>query len=157
MNETLATLGDLAGKLESLGMVKEAERLDILSNTIEAAYLPQVVYPAGHPSQRIPDPDTGTPEPLDVVMRYRDRAQTHIESIKTGLQQFGALLGSIANEEPRLKKYADKYRAAVHEMESEIEARLKDFLLYLKTEHGGKEESVRHSIDYTRLAGKDRG
>jgi hypothetical protein len=150
MKETVAMLDALADRLEDSGMVGEAEGVDRVANTLEAAqpYMPSMVYPKGHPSNVMHLPKvTEAPTTDDVIMEHRDMAQP----------QFEGVLDSLAAREPRLKASVQKYKQNVGQMASNIEWKLKDFLVFLMTELGGKETSTHHSMDHIRLAGSDRG
>jgi hypothetical protein len=160
MKETVAMLDALADRLEDSGMVGEAEGVDRVANTLEAAqpYMPSMVYPKGHPSNVMHLPKvTEAPTTDDVIMEHRDMAQPQIDTIKAALKQFEGVLDSLAAREPRLKASVQKYKQNVGQMASNIEWKLKDFLVFLMTELGGKETSTHHSMDHIRLAGSDRG
>jgi peptidoglycan hydrolase CwlO-like protein len=157
MKEVIATFDDIAERLEFLGMIKEAEDVDVISNTIESAYSPNTVYPAKHPYNVIPSPrDLNTPSLDDVIMEHRDKAQVPIDSIKNALDQFERILDSVAAKVPKLKMSVEKYKKGVREMKEDVEFRLKNLLLYLLTEMGGK-DTMTSSIEHMRLAKKEQG
>ena len=155
MREATAMLDMLADRLESMGMAREAEGVDAVSNTLDAAevYDPGRIYPRSHPSNLMPIPmDLDKPGIDSVIMKYRDQAQPNIDSIKVALQQFSGILDRVSAEIPRLKPSVERYKKQILGMESDIESKLKDFLLFLLTEMGGG-ETLHSSIEHTQLSG----
>jgi len=158
--DVTSMLDRVADRLEAAGRFREAEDVDVLSNTIEAAgWRPLPTRNVGGvplTERKIGDPkgikERGDkPSRFDVakemVDRHIDERNVAIGAVKAGMERYGRILDEIAREHPDVAPKAREYKKRVSDMAVSVERQLKDFLLYLMQVKGGP-EVTESMVDY---------
>jgi len=134
-------------------LYREAERLDVLSNTIEAARYPiwRVKGRGAVPSESTLPADKRGPsseliDKTDFVDKYEDETELALNAIQTGVNRFIKVLDMIKVENPDVSQKIEKYRSDVESLGLSAHQKLKDILLRI-IEHKGGLEMATHSVD----------
>lgn len=152
MIDVIALLEKAADRLEIAGRYREAEEIDVLANSVEAAARRPLhrKYVEGIPltQRKFSDPKNikekgDKPTKFDIaksmVDDHIDERNLAIGAVKAGMERYGRILDRIAKDHPEVASKARQYRQKVNEMSTSIEKQLKDFLLYLMHVKGGPE------------------